>query len=330
MRAAYINEFGPAHSIRFGELPDPRPGPHDVLVDVEVTTANHVDTFIRSGAVDERVDFPFVVGRDLVGRVVTTGEAVTGFAPGERVWSNSLGHGGRQGAAAERAVVPAERLHRLPDGVAPEKAVTLLHPAATAYLGLVTHGGLRAGTTVVVVGAAGNVGSAMVVVAAAAGARVVAVAHARDAAYCRELGAATVVDRRGDDLGARLSQACPEGVDLYADAAGVNDLRTAVGLLAWRGRIVLLAGLRTTPVLPAGPLYVRDGSVRGFAITRATTAELAEAAQGVNHLLTDGRLRPREVRVLPLSATAEAHRMLEAGELHGRRVALTTRDAVTP
>ncbi|MEU5340556.1 MULTISPECIES: NADPH:quinone reductase [unclassified Streptomyces] len=324
MRAAYINEFGPAHSIRFGELPEPRPGRHDVLVDVEVTTANHVDTFIRSGLVDERVSFPFVVGRDLVGRVVSAGEAVTGFAPGERVWCNSLGHGGRQGAAAERAVVPAERLHRLPNDVAPETAVTLLHPAATAYLGLVTHGGLRAGQTVVVVGAAGNVGSAMVVIAARAGARVVAVAHARDAAYCRALGADAVVDRRGDDLGARLSRACPEGVDLYVDAAGVNDLSTAVGLLAWRGRIVLLAGLRTMPVLPAGPLYVRDASIAGFAITRATAAELAEAARCVNDLLTEGRLRPREVRVLPLHATAEAHRMLEAGELHGGRVVLTT------
>ncbi|NSC25053.1 MULTISPECIES: NADPH:quinone reductase [Streptomyces] len=324
MRAAYINEFGPAHSIRFGPLPDPRPGTHEVLVDVEATTANHVDTFIRSGAVETPVDFPFVVGRDLVGRVAGTGDGVTGFRVGERVWCNSLGHAGRQGAAAERAVVPAERLYRLPDGVAPQTAVTVVHPAATAYLGLVTHGRLRAGQTVVVVGAAGNVGAAMLVVAAAAGARVVAVARARDAAYCRDLGADVVVDREADGLGDRLARACPEGVDVWADAAGVNDLTTAVRLLARRGRVVLLAGLHTTPVLPAGPLYVRDGSVVGFAITGATAGELAQAAGCVNRLLAGGRLRPREVRVLPLSATAEVHRMLEAGELHGRRVALTT------
>ncbi|MEW2435961.1 NADPH:quinone reductase [Streptomyces caniferus] len=323
MRAAYINEFGPVQAIRFGELPDPQPGACDVLVDVEVTTANHVDTFVRSGEVNEPVEFPFVLGRDLVGRVSAVGDAVTGFEVGERVWCNSLGHGGRQGAAAGRAVVPAERLYRLPDGVAPETAVTLLHPAATAHLGLVTHGGLRAGTTVVVIGAAGNVGSAMVAIAAGAGARVVAVAHERDAAYCRALGADAVVDRRGDDLGARLSRACPEGVALYVDAAGVNDLAAAVDVLAWRGRIVLLAGLHTMPPLPVGPLYVQDRSVVGFAITRATAAELAEAAQCVNGLLTEGRLRPREVHNLPLSATAEAHRMLESGELHGRRVVLT-------
>ncbi|MFB7653653.1 MULTISPECIES: NADPH:quinone reductase [unclassified Streptomyces] len=325
MRAAYIDEFGPAASIRFGELPDPRPGAGDVLVDVEVTTANHVDTFIRSGAVATPVDFPFVVGRDLVGRVAALGERVTGFEPGQRVWCNSLGHGGRQGAAAERAVVPAERLYPLPDGVDPAAAVALLHPAATAHLGLVTHGGLRAGATVVVIGAAGNVGAAMVAVAAGAGARVVAVARERDTAYCRALGADVVVDRTSGDIGAALARACPDGVDLYADAAGVNDLATAVGLLARRGRIVLLAGLHTRPVLPAGPLYVQDRSVVGFAITGAPAAELAEAAHRVNGLLTEGRLRPRQVRTLPLSATAEAHRMLEAGELRGTRVVLTAR-----
>lgn len=325
MRAAYINEFGPAHSIRVGDLPDPRPGAHDVLVEVEVTTANHVDTFIRSGQVRTPVAFPFVIGRDLVGRVAAVGGAVREFTVGERVWCNSLGHDGRQGAASERAVVPSERLYRLPDGVAPHEAVTLLHPAATAYLGLVTHGGLRQGTTVVVIGAAGNVGSAMVAIAARAGARVVAVAHERDAAYCEGLGAGVVLDRRGDDLGARLARACPEGVALYADAAGINDLETAVDVLAWRGRIVLLAGLRTRPSLPAGPLYVQDRSVVGFAITGAPAAELAQAAHCVNGLLADGALRARgEVRTLPLSAAGEAHRMLEAGELRGRRVALTT------
>ncbi|NHI07157.1 oxidoreductase [Streptomyces sp. KO7888] len=325
MRAAYIDDFGPAHSIRFGTLPDPRPGPHEVLVDVEASTANHVDTFIRSGAVETPVEFPFVVGRDLVGRVAGTGAAVTGHETGDRVWCNSMGHAGRQGAAAERVAVPSDRLYRLPDGVDPRTAVTVLHPAATAYLGLVVHGRLRAGETVVVVGAAGNVGAAMVVVAAAAGARVVAVARARDAAYCRDLGAVAVVDRDGTDPEGRLARLCPEGVDVYADAAGANDLATAVGLLARRGRVVLLAGLHTAPVLPVGPLYVGDGSVVGFAITGASVGELAEAAARVNELLAAGRLRPRATTVLPLSATGEAHRMLESGQLHGRRVVLTAR-----
>ncbi|MFI0740344.1 zinc-binding dehydrogenase [Streptomyces sp. NPDC021100] len=322
MDAAYIEEFGPAEAIRFGELPAPRPGPGEVLVEVAATTVNHVDAFVRSGAVRTPVEFPFVVGRDLVGRVAGAGAA--GFPAGTPVWCNSMGHGGRQGAAAELAAVPAERLYRLPPGVDPRLAVTLVHPVATAYLGLVTHGGLRPGRTVAVVGAAGNVGSAMVAVAAAAGARVVAVARAADESHCRALGAEVVLDRREAAAGG-LARVCPGGVDLYADAAGANDVPAAVEALAPRGRLVLLAGMASRPVLPVGPLYVADRSVVGFALTNATVAELAAAAGCVDAVLTAGRLRPREVVGLPLSATAEAHRMLESGRLRGRRVVLDVR-----
>jgi NADPH:quinone reductase-like Zn-dependent oxidoreductase len=200
--------------------------------------------------------------------------------------------------------------------------VTTVHPAGTAYLGLFTHGRLRAGETVVVAGAAGNVGAALVVLAADAGARVVATASAADAGYCRRLGAAEVLDYRDPELTARLAAACPGGIDLYLDTSGRNELETVVDLLAFRGRVVLLAGAATRPVLPVGALYMHDRTVTGFVISHATAAELAEAAGTINRLLAAGRLRPRATVELPLSATAEAHRMIEAGQLHGRRVVL--------
>ncbi|MHC3470246.1 alcohol dehydrogenase catalytic domain-containing protein [Streptomyces sp. 7R007] len=315
MLAAYIEDFGPPDVIRHGELPDPVPGPTDVLVAVDAVAVNHVDTFVRSGAWRTPVPLPFVVGRDLVGTVVEAGPGAPGFAPGDRVWCNSLGHEGRQGAAAELAVVPVERLYRLPEGADPLDVVAVAHGAATAYLGLFTHGRLRAGETVVVVGAAGNVGSAAVVLAARAGARVVAVASARDEAYCRSLGAAEFVDRHHPRQ--------PEAVGLWLDAAGVNDLDPAVAALARRGRIVLLAGLRTRPELPVGPLYLKDTSVHGFAISHATTAELAEAAAVVGPLAARKALRPPSLDVLPLSAAAEAHRRLENGEVRGKIILRT-------
>ncbi|MDF2260708.1 NADPH:quinone reductase [Streptantibioticus ferralitis] len=324
MRAAYIEQLGPPEIIRYGELPTPQPGPNDVLVDVTVATVNHVDTFVRSGAWRTPVEFPFVIGRDLVGTVAAAGPGAPGFAVGDRVWCNSLGHGGRQGAAADQAVVPVDRLYHLPDGVDPGDAVAMAHPAATAYLALFTHGRMRPGETVVVLGAAGNVGAAVVVMAAEAGARVIAVASARDAEYCRSLGAAEVIDYRDPDVPKRVLQASAHGVDLHVDTAAHNDLDTAVGLLAKRGRIVLLAGMRTRPVLPVGPLYLKDCSAVGFAISQATTAELAEAAVAINRLLANGRLRPRRTRTLPLSEAAEAHRAVEAGEAHGIRLILRT------
>ncbi|WP_432994826.1 NADPH:quinone reductase [Dactylosporangium sp. CA-233914] len=316
MRAAYLQELGTPDVIRFGEFPDPVPGPTDVLVEVHATTVNPVDTFVRSGQFRTPLPMPFVVGRDLVGVVRTAG--TSGFTPGEPVWCNSLGHAGRQGAAAQLAVVAMDRLYRLPPAVAPATAVTMVHPAGTAYLGLFTHGRLRAGETLVVAGAAGNVGAALVSMAVEAGARVVATASAADAEYCRDLGAAEVLDYRDADL----AKACPDGIDLYLDTSGRNDLETVVDLLAFRGRIVLLAGAASRPVLPAGALYMHDRTVTGFVISHATTAELAEAAVAINRLLAAGRLRPRVTVDLPLSATAEAHRMIERGELHGRRVVL--------
>ncbi|MYS90464.1 MULTISPECIES: NADPH:quinone reductase [Streptomyces] len=323
MQAAFIERLGPPDVIRYSEVPAPVPGPADVLVDVAGTTVNPVDTFVRSGLFRTPMDFPFVISRDLVGTVAATGGDVRGFAVGERVWCNSLGHGGRQGAAAEQAVVPADRLYRLPDRVDPYAALATVHPAATAHLALFTHGRLRKGETVVVAGGAGNVGSALVAMAAWAGARVVATARPRDAEYCRRLGAAEVVDHRAEEEWELLGAAAPDGIDLYTDTSGRNDLERVVPLLAPRGRVVVLAGAASRPALPAGEMYMKDASIVGFVISRARVTELAEAADVINTLLADGLLRPRRTETLPLAAAAEAHRRMERGELNARRVILT-------
>lgn len=324
MRAAYIEKLGPADDIRFGELTAPRPGPTDVLVDVMVTTVNPVDTFVRSGVYRTPLPFPLVIGRDMVGTVAEAGPGAPGFRPGDLVWSNSLGHAGRQGPTADQAVVPADRLYHLPDGACPEDTVAVVHPAGTAFLALTTHGRVRPGETVVVGGAGGNVGSALVALAVDAGARVVATASAKDADHCRGLGADVVVDYRDPKVNKLLADACPGGADLWIDTSGVNDLPSSVDLLAPRGRIVLLAGVRSRPVLPVGPLYMKDCSILGFVISHATSGELAEASRTINRLLARGLLRPRSTEVLPLSAAADVHRRMEAGELHGKRVILRT------
>lgn len=312
MRAAFVERLGPPDNIHYGDLPAPTPRADEVLVNVLATTVNPVDTFVRSGSFPTEVVLPLVVSRDLVGTVAASGH---GFTAGEPVWANSLGHGGRQGAAAEQAAVAVDRLYRLPSTVDPVTAVAVVHPGATAYLALFTHGLLRPEARVLVVGAGGNVGGAVVAMAVSAGAQVYATASAQDAAYCRGLGATKVFDYR-KPLPRDLE------VDLVVDCAGVNDLPTTVELLAPRGRIVVLAGAATRPVLPAGPLYTKDCSVAGFVISHATAEELADAAQAINSLLVEGALQPRAVDELPLSAAADTHVRMERGDLHGRRTVL--------
>jgi NADPH:quinone reductase-like Zn-dependent oxidoreductase len=322
MHAAFVDRPGPAESIRYGVLPVPAPGPTDVLVRVEAIAVNHVDTFVRSGSYATPLPSPFVVGRDLVGTIVECSAGAPGFAVGDRVWTNSLGHAGRQGAAAEYAVVPADRLYRAPDGAAAAELVAVLHPAATAFLAVELHGAVRPGETVLVAGAAGHVGRAAVLLAARAGARVVATARAEDADMVRTLGADVVVDYRSPDLAARLHAAAPDGVDVHVDTSGHHDLDLAVGLMARGGRIVLLAGMGARPALPVGAVYTHDLQLRGFAISVATVDELAAAARRINQLAADGSLRPRAVEQLPLAAAADAHQRLEAGDARGTRLVL--------
>ena len=319
MRAAWITELGPPEAIAVGELPVPVPGPADVLVRVELAAVDPVDLLVRSGAYPTPTPFPFVVGRDLVGTVAVAGPGAAGFAPGDRVWCDSLGHGGRQGACAEYAVVPAERLYHLPAGADPVAAVALLHPAATAWLALFRHGGLRPTETVVVGGGAGNVGTALTRLAALAGARVLVTARPDDDAWCRDAGAAEVVDYRDPDPAGRLRALAPGGVDLYVDTSGHLDLPATVDLLADRGRIVLLAGGGRRLTLPAGPLYTHDRRILGFAISNAPTADLAGAAAALNRLLDRGAWPVRVHGVWPLERVADAHRAVAAG-VRGRIV----------
>jgi NADPH:quinone reductase-like Zn-dependent oxidoreductase len=311
MWAAFVNALGPVENIRYAELPTPAVGPTDVLVEVEAVAVNPVDAHVRAGTYRTPTPFPFVIGRDLVGTVAATGPGAPEFSRGQQVWCNSLGHGGRQGSFSGYASVPADRLYHLPIGADPVEAVSLLHPVATAYLALHRHGQLRAGETVLVAGAAGNVGTAAVQLAAMAGARVLATCRPTDADWCRRAGAAEVLDYHDEKLGERIRGLAPGGVDLQVDTSGQVDLELATDLLAFRGRIVLLSGATARPTLPVRKLCTSDGRIHGFMINRAGVEELAEAAATINRCLAAGRLLARVAEVLPLERAADAHRMIE-------------------
>ncbi len=318
MRAAYVTERGPADTIVVGDRPDPTPADGEVLVAVDTVSVNPVDTYVRSGRYATPIPLPFVVGRDLVGTVAALGGGVEAFRVGDRVWCNSAGHEGRQGPSAEYAVVPVDRLYPLPDGVDPDTAVAVAHPAATAYLGWFVRARLLAGETVLVAGGAGNVGTAAVQMAAYAGARVVATARPSDHEACRAAGADAVLDYADPDLGDRIAEVAPDGVDVLWDTAGHHDFALAGRILAPEARVLVTAATVREPVVPLFPLYTRDVSVLGFVISLAPAHELAAAARLVNRMLADGLLTTRVTERMGLADMAEAHRRMESGTVRGR------------
>jgi NADPH2:quinone reductase len=195
MKAAFIERPGPPEAIAYGDLPDPVPGPRDVVVRVRACGVNPIDTYVRSGAVAMPLPVPFVVGCDLAGEVVAVGAQVDRVRPGMRVWGSNQGLLGRQGTFSEFAAVDERWLYSTPDGVSDREAAAAALVSITVHLGLVGRAGVRPGETVFVNGGSGGVGSAVVQIAKALGARVIATAGAPEKqARVRGFGADVVHD----------------------------------------------------------------------------------------------------------------------------------------
>ena len=316
MKAAFIEQTGGPENIIYGDLPDPSPGAGEVLVRVGAASVNPIDTYVRGGLVAAELPVPFVVGSDFAGTVEAVGEGVTHWQPGDNVWGANQGGHGRQGTAAELACVGAEWLHATPEGISDEEAAAIALVGITAHIGLVLKAGLREGEIVFVNGGSGGVGSMVVQIAKASGARVIATAGS-DARVTKaaELGADEVINYQTEDVAARVKALAPQGVNVLWETRRETDLDWAVSLLAQRGRLIVMAGREARPVLPVGPLYVKDCSVHGFAMFNYLAAEQRQCGDDLNRWLAEAKLHANIDRVLPLSETAEAHRLQEANTI---------------
>ncbi|MFM9059482.1 MAG: NADPH:quinone reductase [Planctomycetaceae bacterium] len=330
MRAAFIERVGPPDAIVVGELADPVAGPRQALVRVRASAVNPIDTYVRSGAVSMPLPWPFVVGCDLAGEVVTVGADVDSIRPGMRVWGSNQGLLGRQGTCSELVAIDERWLYPTPAGVADVDAAAAALVSITAHLGLVDEAQVRPGETVFVNGGSGGVGSAVVQIAVALGARVIATAGtpAKREAVARR-GADVVLDYGARDLVAQVRAAAPGGVDVYWETQRDPDFDRAVTLLADRGRIVVMAGRDARPPFPVGPFYVKGCRLIGFAMFKADAVRQAAAAADINRWLQSGRLRVPVDRVLPLERTAEAHAIQEAATV-GRSGALAGKIVIEP
>ena len=310
MKAAYIEKTGPIDQITYGDLPKPKVGDTEALVQVKAVSVNPIDTYIRSGAVPMELPKPFILGCDLAGVVEAVGPEVKRVKVGDRVWGSNQGLLGRQGTFAQFAAVDEQWLYPIPEEVSFEDAAAVALVGITAHLGLFRDAQLKMGEKVFVHGGSGGVGSSVVQMARAVGAKVMTTAGNDDKVQiCRKLGANVVVNYRTGNIDDALRKF--GSVDVWWENLREPNFERAMNHLALRGRIVIMAGRDAKPAFPIGPFYTRDARMYGFAMFNAPADEQRKAAAEINRWLARGRLRPQIDRVMKLSEAAEAHKLQE-------------------
>lgn len=309
MKAFAARGYGGPEVMVLAALPDPEPGPGEVVVDVHAASVNPLDWMLRNGYFRPRSrrDFPRVFGADFAGTVRAVGAGVTGFAPGAAVYGDASPLAGGQGAHAERIVVAASQVHRIPLGLTFEQAAALPTAALTVLDGLWRCGPVR-GKHVLVNGACTGVGHFALQIASARGARVTAVCSQAHAGRAMALGAAEVIDQDQEDFtGWRRPH------DIVFDAQGSLDFQEVAGSISRGGHFVT-----TLPVRPVGLGAILRRLLGGprfvVAVPRGRAEDYAELAR----LVATGRVKPVLASVFPLERAQEAFAVQEAGRSVGK------------
>lgn len=322
MRAIQVTETGGPEVLRLVELPDPAPGPGQLLVDVAAAGVNYIDTYHRSGAYP--LPLPFIPGSEGAGTVAAVGPGVTEFAAGDQVaWATSLG------SYAERVVVPEQQAVPVPPGVPIETAAGCLLQGMTAHYLTVSVHPVRPGDTVLVHAAAGGMGLLLTQFATARGGRVIGtVSTPEKERLAREAGAAQVIQyTETDDLAGEVRRlTAGGGVAAAYDGVGAATFDASLASLRRRGMLALY-GQASGPVPPVDPQ--RLNAAGSVFLTRpkladyvATRQELLWRASEVFSALREGSLRIRVTARYPLADAARAHEELQARRTTGKLLLL--------
>ncbi|MBX7100535.1 MAG: NADPH:quinone oxidoreductase family protein [Myxococcaceae bacterium] len=319
MRAVRVHELVGPRGLRVDELPVPVPGPGEVRVTVKAAGVNFPEVLLSYGRYQFKPPPPFIPGGEASGVVSAVGDGVTSLAVGDRV-AGTLIHG----TFAEEVLFPELALVKLPDAVGFEAgAVTLLTYATTIHA-LVDRAALKAGETLLVLGAAGGVGTAAVQLGKLLGARVIAAASTPEKlAFCRAMGADEVVDYGRDDLKDQVKALTHgDGANVVYDPVGGKYSEAALRAIAWEGRH-LVVGFATgeIPRLPLNLTLLKGCQVVGvFWGSFAMREPKKNRANGEQLLrwVADGKLRPHLDATLPFARAGEALERLERREVKGK------------
>jgi NADPH2:quinone reductase len=309
---------GPA-ALQWTELPTPEPGAGEVRIAIEAASLNFPDLLIVEGKYQFKPALPFVPGAEFAGTIEAVGAGVQHLRVGDAV-AAIAGTGG----FATHAVVEASRVLPLPSGFAVRDGAAFAFTYGTSYHALIDRGGLQAGETVLVLGAAGGVGSAAVQIAKAAGARVIAAASSDEkCASCRRMGADATLNYSTQDVRATLKELTGgKGPDVVYDPVGGSLAEPVFRSIAWRGRylVVGFAG-GGIPALPWNLALLKGASVVGVFwgefVKREPQAHAAAMAR-LAHWYGQGLVKPVIDLECPMADIQDAYARMGSRQVVGK------------
>jgi len=327
MRAVVVREHGPAKSQRVETLPDPVPGPGQVVIDARAIGVNYPDLLVIEGKYQFLPPRPFTPGKEMAGVVSAVGEGVARVRVGDRVMAQR-----EYGTYCGKLLSPEATCYRMPDTMSFEEGAALGLAYQTSHFALVERGGFRRGETVLVTGASGGVGLAGVEIAKALGATVIAgVTSPEKGEFARRHGADHVIDLTAPDTRNSLREQVyaavgKRGVDVVLENVGGEVFDGALRALAWCGRMVVVgfASMRL-PELKANYLLVKNISVVGLQWSDYRERDpgwVQRVQDELYALYGEGKLRPYVSERYPLERFADALERFTARGVLGKMLLL--------
>ena len=317
MKAIRVREFGGPEVLKVEDVPDPKPGPGQVVVRVRAAGVNPVETYIRTGKYPIKAQLPYTPGNDAAGIVEFVGENVTNVKPGDRVYIA----GSLSGTYAEKSLADATRVHPLPEGISFSQGAALGAPYGTAYRALYQRAAARPSDTVLVHGATGGVGIAAVQIAVAGGMRVIATGGSDSGRkLVAEQGATLVADHHAPDYVDQIMKFTGgAGVDVILEMLANVNLGKDLTMLAKNGRVAVIGSRGSVEINPRETMG-READIRGVLLAGATPKEYADMHAAIRAGLANGTLKPIVGRQLPLADAPAAHVAVMQDKAHGKIV----------
>jgi NADPH2:quinone reductase len=317
MKAIRVHEFGPPEVLRPEEVPEPQPGPGQVLVKVYAAGVNLVETYIRAGLYAQKPELPYTPGTDAAGVAEAVGEGVSRVEPGDRVYTSWT----LTGSYAEKTLCQESQVHTLPPEVSFGHGAGVNVPYAAAYRALFQRARGQPGEVVLVHGASGGVGVAAVQLARAAGLTVIGTAGTEAGrALATVQGAHHVLDHSASGyLREVLELTDHRGVDVILELLANVNLGRDLEVLARGGRVVVIGSRGEVTIDPRHTIS-REASILGMYVWGATEKETASLHAALGAGLANGTLRPIIGREIPLAEAPRAHHEIMETRAYGKIV----------